>query len=253
MNTKKFLKLGSVFAACFAASVIAWGERVPVQDEVVEIDLGSLDELSLIVNVIEGNLSVFGEDRGSAELEFEEIDEDAIRFGQPRVDFDSEEARLKVSIGPQMDDSDLSAKVPHWTSVKLDTKDGDIYIENISGGIDAQTVDGDIELIGVQGGVAANSIDGDIRIVLSDTVLVSPISLATIDGDIVVVVNKELHANFNVSTIDGEFESDLKMTLKGGKGKRFWGGTSMEGSFGQGGALLTLKTIDGDVEVRLSD
>lgn len=249
MNTKYLRRLGNVLMICVAPAA-TFGERVPVEDELVTIDLGTLSELHLVVNVIEGNLTVIGEDRSTVELEFGDIDEDAKRFGQPNVNFDSEEGRLRVNIGPQVDDSDLIAKVPAWSSVKLDTKDGDIRIENISGGIDAQTIDGDIELLRVSGGIAANSIDGDIRIELTDTRIDSPMSLATIDGDIEVIVKGELHANFNVSTIDGDFESDLEFTSSGKNGRSFWGGLSLEGKFGDGGATLSLKTIDGDVEVK---
>lgn len=244
---------GCAVAVCLAALPV-FGEQVPIEDKVVEIDIGDLRELVVSMNVIEGSLTVIGEDRPTVELEFEEIETDFPWGGtSPRVDFDAESGLLRVRVSPPADENDVIARVPRWVSVKLDTKDGDIDIENISGEIDAKTIDGNLKFLRVSGGIAAHSVDGEMHVELRDGRISGPVSLATIDGDITVIVSGELHAGLSVSTIDGGFSSNIEFTSNGSKGKSFWGGTNIEGVFGEGGPMLSLKTIDGDVEISRKD
>jgi hypothetical protein len=146
----------------------------------------------------------------------------------------------------------------------LATVDGNLECRNCSGRIDAHTVDGDLLLESVRGELKAHSVDGDVRILGALNVL----DVSTIDGGIEVTaeggsrmdrdwsvqssdgnVQLQLPAGFaadlDVDTGDGRIINDHPVTVQGELSRH-----RLTGRLNSGGALLRIRTSDGDVSIR---
>jgi len=123
--------------------------------------------------------------------------------------------------------------------------DGDVVVSNSTGDLTAESVDGSIELTDVTASsVKANTVDGDIY-------LRGPIQangrygLTTHDGDVTLIVGRDINANISVSTFAGEFESDFPVTIQGTtKRERF------SFTLGTGSAQVTLEAFDGTIRLQ---
>ncbi|EDY84026.1 hypothetical protein VDG1235_3653 [Verrucomicrobiia bacterium DG1235] len=250
MKNLRYIWVLAACAAGFLASVRA--DEIWLENRRTEIDLGDALDILVVVDSSEGDLKIVGEDRPSIEVivdKFSSFDEDRNRA---KVDVDFEEGIFRLKTFKDLKESDLTLLVPRSVSLRLRTRDGDIVISSIDREIELTAIDGDILLEDVSGGIVANTVDGDIRIELSNTKLVNPISLATVDGDVVMIAPKSLGATISASTIDGEFDSELSIQRRGKKGGfGGWVGVTVDGVIGEGGPSISLKTIDGDILIRV--
>ncbi|MDQ8203412.1 DUF4097 family beta strand repeat-containing protein [Pelagicoccus sp. SDUM812003] len=225
--------------------------EIPIESRETEVEVTQGVELLVAVYSIDIDVEVFGESRSSVRLEFDGFEQDETGFLGPRVYLHEESGNMSIKLGPMVEGKRIRVTMPFGMSTRVNGQDSSVRIESVQGEIDVSTVDGDIDLLDVSGGIVAHTVDGEIRIELNDTELKSPVSLATVDGDIEVLAREGLSANVNVSTIDGTFRTEIPITSRQ-RGERFvWGGVNLKGTYGAGGAELFLKTIDGDIEVKL--
>lgn len=252
MNTrgmiKRFRKIGAGLFLLLGNAVVFAAVEIPINGERLEVEVKPGIELLVVVETMEMDIEVTGEDRSSVEIEVGDLDFDGWPHKKPHVFLDEDEGLFIVNLGVGVDGDKIKLRVPRHVSLRAKGQDCSVSVDTLAGEIEISTVDGDIELKGVSGGVVANTVDGDMKLDLFERDLRVPISLATVDGDIKVETLGELNAELVVSTIDGEFKSKLPFTMKG-DGKS-WAGVNLRGTLGKGGALLSLKTIDGDVKLK---
>jgi len=122
--------------------------------------------------------------------------------------------------------------------------DGDVAITNASGELEVESVDGSIELTDItSASVTASTVDGDVY-------FRGPIQpngryrLTTHDGDVTLVVGREINADVTVSTFDGEFESDFPVTIQGTTQRQRFSFT-----LGTGSAEISLEAFDGTIRL----
>lgn len=128
----------------------------------------------------------------------------------------------------------------------LKTVDGQITIRRGQGQAEITTVDGDVFIEGEIEPIKIKTTDGDIQIDLfPGTGITQPWYLQTIDGDIKMALPSNLSANLALQTIDGSIRCDLALTLSEIKGKK-----RIEGRLNQGGPLISLQSVDGDLWIQ---
>jgi len=256
MDTIKMKRVCKVLAVLVAAGGMlgnAFAEDLWFEGKTQELAVLEGADVMISISSEDGDIKVVGEDRGSVEITLKEFDLDDPKRNRARIMYAEDDGfvRVKLDLNGKLRKSDILLRVPHQVSLRLNSIDGDLRIDNIVGELEVSAVDGDVEMVEVAGGIVANAVDGDIRIVLSDTGFKSPISMVTVDGYVHLVTPPDLHADFSVSTIDGSFKSEIDYTTKGG-GKNFWGdGVNLRGQFGEGGPPLSMKTIDGSILVKV--
>jgi len=147
-------------------------------------------------------------------------------------------------------------------TLTLSTVDGTVEVRDARGPVTARSRDGDVMLVGVEGEVDAYSGSGDLTLEdvtatfvkaetldgdLTFTGALAPggsYSFSTHDGDAELVLPAGTSARATVSTFDGEFISDLPVTMQGiGRGV-------FEFVLGDGAALLEIKVFDGEIRLR---
>lgn len=128
--------------------------------------------------------------------------------------------------------------------ITVTTVDGDIRVTDVTGELRAQSVDGSIDLIRMKvTSLDVNTVDGDIR--FEGPILAGgQYTLATHDGDVIVVVAGDVDATFSVSTFDGDFVSDFPITAQG-----LARGEQLSFTIGAGRARVRLEAFDGTIRL----
>jgi hypothetical protein len=113
--------------------------------------------------------------------------------------------------------SDLLITVPQHSSLQLKTmNDGGIYVEQVSGEIDADALNGSITMKHVSGSVLAHALNGPILVTLDQIDASKPMSFSTLNGEIDVTFPDNVRANVRMKTDNGEIYSDFDVKLESG-------------------------------------
>ncbi len=156
--------------------------------------------------------------------------------------------------------------------IELSSISGRVVLRNANGRIDAKSVNGDVEITDSEGEVVAESSNGEVRLVnvratsASATSVNGPIlydgtlvvsgryHFSSHSGSVSVLVPVGTSAHVNVSTFQGDIESEFPVTLEGGTLHR--GGRQRLsfdlGAGGGGGASLDLESFQGGIRLKRS-
>lgn len=129
-------------------------------------------------------------------------------------------------------------------AVRATSQADDVTLRRVSGPVEVQSGDGDILLDEVTSrSVRAEAQDGDVHF---DGTLVAggDYGFFLHDGDATISVPESTGAHVSVSTFDGEFRSDFKVTVE-----RFTSGRHFEFDLGDGGARVQVEVFDGDIRL----
>ena len=156
-------------------------------------------------------------------------------------------------------DGDLTLGTLFGDSMRIQTSDGDIKINSATGDMDAKTSDGDLvidEMISssaeirtsdgeikigkMTGSLTLRSGDGDVELGLIDP---ENISISISDGDALLTMPQNLSVTLDVSARDVEMDSFSNFSGK-------LENSRVEGDLNGGGALIRVRTSDGDVVMR---
>jgi hypothetical protein len=251
------------------------------------------------VRVEEGSVEIEGVE-GSRAIEADFVkrartfDRDAALRLLPRVEVDAPEiekgARFRFqgrvqSVPPFAGSlgTDLTLRVPAEVELEIETEDGDIRIErvsgrvraengdgrvvierasgelrlraddgsiigrNLEGKVDAATDDGDIDLAGVFDGLEAKTADGDIRIEARGFRSSNAgWNVRALDGSIEVRLPAGAAAEIDAIVNDGRIVSRLPALEGRERGEE---ARRLRGKLGEGGPLLSFTALDGRIEL----
>lgn len=159
---------------------------------------------------------------------------------------------------------DLIITVPRRSSLQLKCmNNGDIYVEQVEGEIDADNLNGKVTLKNVSGSVVAHSMNGEVLATLDRIDASKPMSFSTMNGDIDVTLPDNLRASVRMKTDNGEIYSDFEVKLDSGaraatnESGRQSDGTyhlrfdrTLRGIINGGGPELQLTTFNGQIYIR---
>lgn len=189
--------------------------------------------------------------------------------------------RIPASVDLQVSGRSLDVVVEGVDGrIEVNNISGSVWIEDAGGPVSVRTIQGEIHVIGARGGVTASSQSDDVTlrdvrgpvdvhsgdgdVVLSDIVSNS-VRAETQDGDIdftgsiadggeygffvhdgdaTIGLPAGVNARVEVSTFDGEFESDFPVRLQ-----RFTGGREFDFTVGEPRARIEIKVFDGEIRL----
>ena len=132
-------------------------------------------------------------------------------------------------------------------AVSARSRSDDVSLTDVEGVVDVGSGNGNIRLDGITtGDLRAETWDGDV-FYRGGLVRGGTYRISVHDGDAVLVLPERSGATVSVATFDGEFSSDLPLTMQG----RARGGV-VEFVMGDGGAVLEVKAFDGDIRLNTS-
>jgi hypothetical protein len=208
-----------------------------------------------VVNV-QGSVLVQGWDRAEVEATV------AMRSAAPADQLDDVQVAVEAETGavafhtlyPAGLDTpirvDYRLRVPRQVRLdELSTLQGDIVVHDVEGSIEAHNLHGDIEGINVAGSVVAHALTGNILIslgALPDPRL--PFTLATINGNVDLVMPPQANADLELSTVAGTIVGDFPFQVSSTPGD-----TTRRAQVGAGGVRVELRTVRGNIRVGQRD
>jgi len=145
---------------------------------------------------------------------------------------------------------DYRLRVPRQVRLdELSTLEGDIVVHDVQGAMEAHNLHGDIEGINVAGSVVAHALTGNIFVslrALPDRRL--PLRLATINGNVDLIMPAQADANLEVSTVAGNIVGDYPFQVSSVPGD-----STRHAQIGAGGVKVELRTVRGNIRVGQRD
>jgi hypothetical protein len=145
---------------------------------------------------------------------------------------------------------DYRLRVPRQVRLdELSTLQGDIVVHDVEGSMEARNLHGDIEGINVSGSVVAHALTGNILIslrALPDRHL--PLTLATINGNVDLLMPAQANADLELSTVAGNIVGDYPFQVSSVPGD-----STRRAQVGAGGVRVELRTVRGNIRVGQRD
>lgn len=221
----------------------------PIVERVVAADRS----VAVSVCLVSGDIKVHGWDRN--EVRARSNDVDAIEFRRQAGARESDPAKeITVLLsdlrqhrsGPCSADADIELDVPRGATVRLQTRDGNIQVVDVSV-LTANAQSGDLDLAGIKSSVEAATIGGTISLRDSN----GPASLHSVGGSIEArgVRSAAAGDTFEAATVGGDITLE-KIGSARVRVKTVGGSLSLSGALAAGGRY-EFKTFSGDISFTL--
>lgn len=166
------------------------------------------------------------------------------RLSAVQISTDNNTLRANASGGDNWSVS-YEVFVPQQTSLALNTNNGGISLEDVSGAITFQTTNGGVSLAGLGGDVKGRTSNGGLSITLTgDKWDGTGLDVATTNGGINWLVPQNYSAQLTTSTSAGGVDTELPVTKNGSRGRQ------IAATLGQGGAPIKAVTTNGGISVQ---
>ena len=135
--------------------------------------------------------------------------------------------------------------VPHRVHLEhIGTVNGTLRISGLDNVEDLHTVNGDIEVFEGGGSVRAHTTNGNVRLELAHALEKPGATAETTNGSLVLAVPSDLQAEIEARCLNGNFYSELPITMESTDRPR-----EMHGKLGRGGVPIHLRTVNGGIRL----
>jgi len=143
-------------------------------------------------------------------------------------------------------DTQVSFKVRVPAGVRFEgrTVNGDVGAEGLGADVEATTVNGSVTVT-TTGLARARTVNGSINATMGSADWSDELEFHTVNGGIELSFPAGLSAVVEAETVNGDIQSDFPVTVTGRFSKR-----RLTGTIGGGGRELSLKTVNGSVNIR---
>ncbi len=145
-------------------------------------------------------------------------------------------------------DNDVSVqftvRVPDGVHVNMQTINGGVEIDDVSGMVEATTVNGSIDARSSGGPVHAQTVNGSINAAMS-SLGTDDLRYSTVNGAITLELPANSDADLDISTMNGSIDTDFPVTVRGSISRK-----RLRGTIGSGGRELKASTVNGRVTIK---
>jgi hypothetical protein len=135
--------------------------------------------------------------------------------------------------------------VPHGARVEhIGTVNGTLRISGLENVEDLHTVNGDIEVFEAGGNIHAHTTNGNVHLELAHAPDKAGATAETTNGSLVLAVPADLEAELEARCLNGNFYSELPITVESSQRPR-----EVHGKLGRGGAPIRLRTVNGGIRL----
>lgn len=140
---------------------------------------------------------------------------------------------------------EYTVHVPHGALVEhIGTVNGTLRISGLDNVGDLHTVNGDIEVLESGGNIRARTTNGNVHLELAHVPNKSGATAETTNGSLVLAVPSDLQAEVEARCLNGNFYSELPITVESTLRPR-----EIHGKLGRGGAPIHLRTVNGGIRL----
>jgi len=136
-------------------------------------------------------------------------------------------------------------RVPHGARLeRIGTVNGTLRISGVDSVEELHTVNGNVEVFEAGGAIRARTTNGNIHLELAHLQSPAGATLETTNGSLELALPSDTQANIEARCLNGNFYSELPISAQTAQRLR-----EVRGQFGQGGAPLRLRTVNGGIRV----
>jgi len=241
-------------AACFSLllGAVVWGVpsyAASVKDfnQTYSLQAGGTFELQNV----NGTVDVQGWDRNEVQIRAVKTARDqASDLDRVSIDVEARPDAVSVSTRyPQNEGVEVAVaytiRMPYGAHVEhIGTVNGTLRISGIENVEDLHTVNGDIEVFEAGGNVHAHTTNGNVHLELAHAPDKLGATAETTNGSLVVALPSDLQAEIEARCMNGNFYSELPITMESTERPR-----EMHGKLGRGGPTIHLRTVNGGIRL----
>ncbi len=135
--------------------------------------------------------------------------------------------------------------VPKSSNMDLETNNGGVSIDGVTGRLEFNTTNGGIRLDDVHGDVRGRTTNGGLDIRLTGSEWQGRgLDVTTTNGGIDLMVPRGYNARLETGTVNGGMRIDFPITVQGRIGR------DISTDLGDGGTLIRVRTTNGGVDIR---
>ena len=135
--------------------------------------------------------------------------------------------------------------LPHCARVEhIGTVNGTVRISGLDNAEDLHSVNGNVEVFESAGNIHAHTTNGNVHLELAHVNDRAGASAETTNGSLVLAVAADLQADVEARCLNGNFSSELPITMESTQRPR-----EMRGRLGRGGAPIHLRTVNGGIRL----
>lgn len=142
----------------------------------------------------------------------------------------------------------FTIRVPDGVKVDVNTVNGGVSVTGATDEVEANTVNGSIEVETSGGPVNAETVNGSVRARMGKFPLTRRMSFESVNGSVIAEFSGDVNADVDLSTVNGHFNTDYPVTVSGKLDPK-----NLKAKLGNGGPLVKLSTVNGNVELRRHD
>lgn len=139
---------------------------------------------------------------------------------------------------------EFRVRVPRGVNFRGRTVNGNITTGPLGGDVEVKTVNGSINVTAA-GVASAKTVNGSITARMGRGDWDAELDFKTVNGAITLDLPADLNAEVSAKTQNGEISTDFPMTLMGRVSRKH-----LNGTIGSGGRALSLKTVNGSIQLR---
>lgn len=202
------------------------------------------------IKEMNGNVAIEGWDESEAEVKIIKRGGSIADRQRVQVRSSNNDDRLSFRTSPiRGGDVEVryEVKLPRGLrQVEINTVNGEVKIEDISGAVEVKAQNASVELSNVSGVTAVKLVNGRIKADYDGVELSGPQQLSTVNGEINVNLSDDLDADIQAKTVSGNIELDGDFRFKVEKKIV---GQEAAGRVGDGGQPISIKTVNGPIKM----
>lgn len=144
---------------------------------------------------------------------------------------------------------DYNLSVPRQARLEsIELVNGSIDITGVEGAVKASSVNGRVVTRGLLGEVRLTTVNGSLEATFSRLDESKPLSLTSVNGNVVLIIPSNANANVRADTVHGAITNDFGLEVTDGD----YVGHELYGQIGTGGPRIKLGNVNGGIQIRHS-
>lgn len=123
---------------------------------------------------------------------------------------------------------------------------GGLNIEGLTNDVRASSINGKLEARGLTGEAKLSTINGNLEAVFSQLDATRSISLASVNGNLMITIPSDANANLRATSVHGAITNDFGLPVRKGE----YVGYDLAGQLGQGTTRIKLANVNGTTNIR---
>lgn len=127
----------------------------------------------------------------------------------------------------------------------IEVINGPLDIDGVEGNVKASSINGPVTARGLMGEARLTTVNGQLQATFTQLDETKPISLASVNGNLTVVIPSDSNASLRASTVHGSIRNDFGIQVKHGE----YVGHNLDAQIGNGGPRLKLTNVNGTISI----